>query len=85
MLVGKKPVMNYVLACLTTFQNGGEAVVLKARGRAIARAVDAALLTTERFSPGSAIKEIRIGTVEVEDTESGELSSTSSIEIRLTK
>lgn len=82
-LIGKKPVMNYVLACLTTFQNGSPEVTLKARGRSITKAVDTALLTVERFSSGSTIKGITIGTEEVEDPESGEPKTVSSIEIEL--
>jgi archaea-specific DNA-binding protein len=82
-LVGKKPVMNYVLACLTTFQNGSPQVTLKARGRAIPKAVDAALLTVERFSSGSSIRGIAIGTEQVEDLDSGKSSDVSSIEIEL--
>jgi len=39
-LIGKKPVMNYVVACLTFFNSGAKKVVVKARGRAICRAVD---------------------------------------------
>src|SRR5271156_4278485 len=54
--VGKKPVMNYVLACLTMFQNGSADVTLKARGLAIAKAVDAAQITTQRFAPGVTVK-----------------------------
>ena len=84
-LVGKKPVMNYVLACLTAFQNGQKRVLLKARGHAISRAVDVALLTTERFSSGIAVSEIRIGTSDVKDSDSGESRTTSSIEISLTR
>ena len=34
-LIGRKPVMNYVIACLTFFNAGEEEVVVKARGRAI--------------------------------------------------
>ena len=45
--VGKKPVMNYVLACLTLLQNGANSVVVKARGRAISKAVDVAEITTK--------------------------------------
>lgn len=30
--VGKKPVMNYVVACLTYFNSGARKVVVKARG-----------------------------------------------------
>lgn len=39
-LIGKKPVMNYVVACLTFFNSGAKKVAVKARGRAISRAVD---------------------------------------------
>ena len=40
--VGSKPVMNYVLAVVTQFNEGSNSVVLRARGKAISRAVDAA-------------------------------------------
>ncbi|MEM1556810.1 MAG: RNA-binding protein, partial [Candidatus Bathyarchaeia archaeon] len=33
-MIGKKPVMNYVVACLTAFNSGAKKVVVKARGRA---------------------------------------------------
>jgi len=39
-LIGRKPVMNYVLACITLFHSGAKEVSIKARGRAISRAVD---------------------------------------------
>ena len=39
--VGSKPVMNYVLAINTQLNNSKE-VVLKSRGQAISRSVDAA-------------------------------------------
>jgi len=34
-LIGRKPVMNYVLACITLFHSGAKEVSIKARGRAI--------------------------------------------------
>jgi len=34
-LIGRKPVMNYVVACITFFNAGEKQVVVKARGRAI--------------------------------------------------
>ena len=40
--IGNKPVMNYVLAVVTQINNGTSEVSLKARGRAINRAVDVA-------------------------------------------
>lgn len=37
--IGSKPVMNYVLAVVTQFNGGADHVSLKARGKAISRAV----------------------------------------------
>ena len=37
--VGNKPPMSYVLAVVTQFNGGSDEVVIKARGRAISRAV----------------------------------------------
>ncbi|HDI12055.1 MAG TPA: RNA-binding protein, partial [Candidatus Bathyarchaeota archaeon] len=33
-LIGKKPVMNYVVACLTFLNAGAKNLIVKARGRA---------------------------------------------------
>ncbi len=81
--VGAKPVMNYVLAVITQFANSSE-VVLKARGRAISRAVDAAEVARNRFVQNAKVKEIRIGTEELTNTEGGK-SNVSTIEITLSK
>lgn len=75
--------MNYVLACLTLFQNGSEEVSLKARGRAISTAVDAAEIVINRFAPDVSVKRVDIDTEEVKSMESDEVSAVSSIEIRL--
>ncbi|MHA1738155.1 MAG: RNA-binding protein, partial [Candidatus Heimdallarchaeota archaeon] len=40
--IGSKPVMSYVLACITQLNEGNQDLILKARGRAISRAVDTA-------------------------------------------
>ena len=47
--VGQKPPMSYVLAVVTQFNSGSDEVVLKARGRSISTAVDAAEITRNRF------------------------------------
>ena len=47
--VGNKPVMNYVLACVTQLNQGADEIVVKARGRAISRAVDVAEILKNRF------------------------------------
>jgi len=83
--VGKKPVMSYVLACLTLFQNGTGDITLKARGRAISKAVDTAQIITKRFVPDVTVKSVDIATELVKNIESGVLSNVSSMEIHLSK
>jgi DNA-binding protein len=79
--VGNKPVMNYVLAVVTQFSNGAEEVAIKARGKAISRAVDTAEIALNRFLQGVMKKEILISTEEIE-TDDGR-TNVSSIEIVL--
>jgi DNA-binding protein len=83
--VGNKPPMNYVTAIITQFNLGkSNEVVLKARGSAICRAVDAAEITKNRFMTDVKIKDIKIGTESLTNEE-GRTSNVSSIEITLTK
>ncbi|MGB9023055.1 MAG: RNA-binding protein, partial [Candidatus Bathyarchaeia archaeon] len=35
--VGKKPIMNYVVACVTLFNSGADEVMVRARGQAITK------------------------------------------------
>jgi DNA-binding protein len=79
--VGNKPVMNYVLAVVTQFNNGAREVSIKARGKAISRAVDTAEIALNRFLEGVNKKQITTST-EVIDTDSGK-TNVSSIEIIL--
>ena len=82
--VGNKPPMSYVLAVVTQFQSGGsDEVVIKARGRAISRAVDATEITRNRFVTNAKVKDIKIGTESITNEE-GRTSNVSSIEITLT-
>jgi archaea-specific DNA-binding protein len=81
--VGNKPVMNYVLAVVTQFNNGAEEVAIKARGKAISRAVDTAEISLNRFLDGVVKKEI-ITSTEIIDTDTGK-TNVSSIEIILAK
>jgi DNA-binding protein len=64
--VGKKPSMAYVLGVITQFNNGKKEVQIKARGRAISRAVDVAEIVTRRFVTDAKVKDIEIGTEEKE-------------------
>ncbi|MDI6902291.1 MAG: DNA-binding protein Alba [Methanocellales archaeon] len=82
--VGNKPVMNYVLAAVTQFNDGANEVAIKARGRAISRAVDTAEVVRNRFMPDTQVKDIKIGTEKLEG-EKGESINVSSIEIFLNR
>jgi DNA-binding protein len=83
--VGKKPTMQYVLACLTQINNGSNTVTVKARGRAISRAVDVAQVLTKRFATDIKVQSIVINTEQVKSTLTGGMSNVSSIEIKLAK
>lgn len=82
--VGSKPPMSYVIAVITEFEHGANSVVLKARGKAISRAVDAAEIVKNKFLPDAKISDISIGTEEIESEEGGK-RNVSSIEISLIK
>jgi len=64
--VGRKPSMAYVLGVVTQFSDGKPEVHIKARGRAISRAVDVAEIVRRRFVNDAQIKSIEIGTEERE-------------------
>jgi DNA-binding protein len=83
-LIGKKPIMNYVLACITLFHSGAKEVNIKARGRAISYAIDVAEVVRRRFLPDVKIKRIGIGTDQLSSQEEGgSLTNVSTIEITL--
>jgi DNA-binding protein len=82
--IGNKPVMNYVLAVVTQMNGGTSEVILKARGRAISRAVDVAEIVRNRFIPEAELGTIDISTEEVSSME-GSSSNVSAIEIQLNK
>lgn len=84
-LIGKKPVMNYVLAGLSLIQNGADEMTIKARGRSISKAVDVAQIITKRFDTDVIIKDINITTEKVKSIETDNLNNVSSMEIQLTK
>jgi len=64
--VGKKPSMAYVLGVITQFSDGQSEVFVKARGRAISRAVDVAEIVRRRFVSDVKVESIAIGTEERE-------------------
>ena len=83
-LIGRKPVMNYVVACLTFFNSGEKEVTVKARGRAISRAVDTIELLRRAFVKDLGVKNIKTGTEEMV-REDGQKSNVSTIEITVGK
>lgn len=81
--IGNKPVMNYVLAVVTQF-NDNDTVTLRARGKAISRAVDTAEIVRNSFVQEADIADIQISTEEVENY-NNEKTNVSIIEIKLEK
>ena len=81
--VGQKPPMSYVLAVVTQFNiSDCDECIIKARGRAISKAVDTAEIVRNRYYTDADVKEITIGT-EIMTNEEGRTSNVSSIEIIL--
>ena len=81
--VGRKPTLNYVPACMTLFKSGQEDVKVKARGRAISRAVDAVEVLRNRYMPDLQVSNITIGTEYLESEQTNQTSNVSTIEILL--
>jgi len=85
-LIGRKPIMNYVLACITYFHGGAKEVSIKARGRSISRAIDVAEVVRHRFLPDVKIKNIGIGTDKLIPQDEGDSPiNVSTIEITLVR
>jgi DNA-binding protein len=82
--IGKKPIMSYVTACITFFNRGQKQVVVKARGRAISRAVDTVELLRRAFVQNLDIQCIDISTEELVRVD-GQKSNVSTIEILVAK
>ncbi|MCW4051006.1 MAG: DNA-binding protein Alba [Candidatus Bathyarchaeota archaeon] len=78
--IGRKPVLNYVLACMTLFKSGHEEISVKARGRSISRAVDVVEVLKNRFMPNAQIVNIQISTEQMQSEERG-TSNVSTIDI----
>jgi archaea-specific DNA-binding protein len=85
--IGSKTPMDYVLAIITSLSaSNAKEVILKARGRAIATAVDAAEITRSRFLKDLKVSRISIGTEEMPPREGENRSRmVSTIEIALAK
>lgn len=83
-IIGRKPPMNYVIACLSLFNSGVPQVKIKARGQAICRAIEAVELLRKAFIKGLEIQKISIGTQEFPRL-GGKDTRVSTIDILLSK
>ena len=82
--IGRKPVMSYVMAIMTSFKDNPESVTIKARGRSISTAVDAAEVTKNSYL-SDLIYDITIGTEKLEGEEGGSPRNVSTISIIMRK
>jgi DNA-binding protein len=82
--IGQKSAMNYVMASFAIIQGGSKDIIIKARGRAISRAVDVAEILRSRFLQNQVkITKIETGTETIQSKDRGDFS-VSTIEIILT-
>ncbi len=79
-----KPLMNYVTACITVFNDGDDELIVRARGNAINSAVDMVQLLRSRFLKTVEIKGITIGGEEVSNDE-GQRWTLPTIEVTIVK
>lgn len=63
--IGKKPIMNYVTACVTLFNSGNGEVMVRARGQAIEKAIDTVQMLRRGFLKDVTIKKINVGSEDV--------------------
>ena len=83
-LIGKKPLMAYATAIVMQANTGGGDISVKARGRAISKAVDVVEVVRRRFFEGKlAVSDVLIGTEVI--GEEGQTRNVSTIEIKLKK
>ena len=83
-LIGKKPLMAYCTAIVMQANTGGGDISVKARGRAISKAVDVVEVCRRRFFEGKLeINDVLIGTETI--ASEGQSRNVSTIEIKLKK
>jgi DNA-binding protein len=82
-LIGRKPLSRYVLACLFALQQNGS-VEVKARGRAIPKAIGAVQVLREGLVRGLEVESVDIGTERLQMKDGREVKvSTISIRVSL--
>jgi len=63
--IGKKPIMNYVTACVTLFNSGNKEVMVRARGQAIEKAIDTVQMLRRGFLKDVNVQSINLGSEDV--------------------
>jgi len=82
--IGKKPIMNYVTACVTLFNSGNEVVMVRARGQAIEKAIDTVQMLRRGFLKDISVENINLGSEDVTRLD-GTRGNISIIEITLSR
>jgi len=82
--VGRKPIMNYVTACVTLFNSGNDEVIVRARGRTIEKAIDIVQMVKRGFLKNVTILGIEVGSENVRRVD-GTRGNISVIEITLAR
>lgn len=81
--IGKKPLISYVVACVTLFNSGKKEIMVRARGRAIPKAIETVGMLKRSFFKELMIKSVDIGSEDITRYD-GRGTSVSIIEITLT-
>ena len=82
--IGKKPIMNYVTACVTLFNSGNEEVMVRARGQAIEKAIDTVQMLRRGFLKDVNVQSVNLGSEDVTRLD-GTRGNISIIEITLSR
>jgi DNA-binding protein len=82
--IGRKPLISYVVACVTLFNSGKEEVMVRARGRSIPKAVETVAMLKKSFFKELNIRSINIGSEDIKRF-NGRGGSVSTIEIVLAR
>src|SRR5437879_9303892 len=80
--IGKKPTMNYVVACMPLFNKGMPEIMVRAHGQSITKAVETVELLRRAFLTNVHIRSVGIGTESIKRAD-GSITSLSPIESTL--
>lgn len=83
-LVGSKPTIKYVTACITLFNRGADVVILRGRGRSINNCLETVKLLRNGFMKDLKVVDVKIGSDEYKAPDGGQ-RFVSYIEIFLAK